>query len=207
MSNASSSPAPIAAKIDLVPLYTIIGRLNLPGAALAVIPPDATPSLALDALVRAGYGTAALRLVAHSLPKREAVWWACMCAEHTAPDPLPQAELAVAHSAQAWVRRPHDEAGFAAYALAERCGMRSAECWTAVAANWCGSTLSGPGLPPVAPPPHLPGIAVYGAVALALARAPAEQHPAVTARFISSARDIATGGAGRLRRDEPMMLA
>jgi hypothetical protein len=146
MSNASSSPAPIAAKIDLVPLYTIIGRLNLPGAALAVIPPDATPSLALDALVRAGYGTAALRLVAHSLPKREAVWWACMCAEHTAPDPLPQAELAVAHSAQAWVRRPHDEAGFAAYALAERCGMRSAECWTAVAANWCGSTLSGPGL-------------------------------------------------------------
>ncbi len=207
MSNASASPALAAAKIDLLPLDTIIGRLNLPADVLAVIPPDATPSLALDALVRAGHGTAALRLVAHSLPKREAVWWACMCAEHTAPDPRPQAELAVARSAQAWVRRPHDEAGFAAYTLAERCGMQSAECWTAVAAKWCGSTLSGPGLPPVAPPPHLPGVAVYGAVALALARVPAEQQPAVTARFIGSARDIAAGGAGRLRRDEPVAPA
>ena len=39
-----------------------------------------------DAIVRletAGFASEAVRMMAHSLPKREGVWWACMCAANT----------------------------------------------------------------------------------------------------------------------------
>jgi hypothetical protein len=68
-----------------------------------------------------------LKLVAHCMPARKAVWWTCMYAQHTAPcvvaDPNREAVLA----AQAWGRRRADEDRRAAYSHAERSNFQTLE--------------------------------------------------------------------------------
>src|SRR3977135_3816718 len=67
---------------------------------------------ALEALARleqAGFLIEATRLVAHAMPAREGVWWACACSRHTAPSGAnPAAETTVRDAAEEWGRRPTD---------------------------------------------------------------------------------------------------
>lgn len=83
-------------------------------------------------------------------------------------------------------------------ALAEAIGFQTPEAWAAVGAFWSGGSISPPEQPPVAPPAHLTGVAVAGAVALAAVRGDAGRQLARLTRFLASAREIAAGGAGRL---------
>ncbi len=74
---------------------------------------------ALDRLQKAGLLIEATRLIAHALPPREAVWWACACSRHTAASGTNSStEAQVRDAAEEWVRKPHrrapsqcDEAG------------------------------------------------------------------------------------------------
>ncbi len=157
---------------------------------------------ALEALARleqAGFLIEATRLVAHAMPAREAVWWACACSRHTAPSGAnPAAETAVRDAAEEWVRRPTDEHRRAAMKQAETSGFGSPEAWAAVAAFWSGDSMAPPEAPKVPPQPHFTGLAVAGAVALAAARGPATRREARLQRFLASAKDIAAGGVGRI---------
>src|SRR5262245_9855299 len=61
---------------------------------------------ALDRLEKAGLLVEATRLIAHALPAREAVWWACACSRHTAGSGSnPSAETQVREAAEEWVRK------------------------------------------------------------------------------------------------------
>ena len=96
---------------------------KLSGALARVLPhlqldAEARPALAgcddslaaLDRLEQAGLLIEATRLVAHALPAREAVWWACACSRHTAPSGAnPALETTLRDAAEEWVRRPTDE--------------------------------------------------------------------------------------------------
>ncbi len=66
-------------------LAAIRPHLTLEAGADAVAKACTQVPEALDRLTAGGFLIEATRLVAHALPKREAVWWACMCAIHTAP--------------------------------------------------------------------------------------------------------------------------
>ena len=154
---------------------------------------------ALDRLEQAGLLDEAARLVAHALPPREAVWWACACSRHTAPSGTnPEAETTVRAAAEEWVRRQTDELRRAAMSEAEKTGFNSPEAWAAVAAFWSGDSMAPLEAPKVPPQPHFPGLAVAGSVALAAVRGKAVRREARLKRFLMSARDIANGGAGRL---------
>src|SRR6188474_1412912 len=103
---------------------------------------------ALDRLERAGLLIEATRLVAHALPPREAVWWACACSQHTASsgdNPAVEAKLRAA--AEEWVRHQTDELRRAAMAEAEKAGFSSSEAWAAVAAFWSGDSMAPPEVP------------------------------------------------------------
>ena len=54
-------------------------ELTEPEAADVVIP-DTAPQISIERLMEAGYYQDAIKLLAHGLPKREAVWWACLAA-------------------------------------------------------------------------------------------------------------------------------
>ena len=157
---------------------------------------------ALEALARleqAGHLIEATRLVAHAMPAREAVWWACACSRHTALSGAnPTAETTLRDAAEEWVRRPTDEHRRAAMKQAEAAGFASPEAWAVVAAFWSGDSMAPPEAPKVPPQPHFTGLAVAGAVALAAARGPATRREARLQRFLAAAKDIASGGVGRI---------
>jgi len=157
---------------------------------------------ALDRLEKAGLLIEATRLVAHALPAREAVWWACACSRHTAASGAdPATEARVRDAAEEWVRKQTDVHRRTAMKQAEAVGFGSAEAWAAVGAFWSGDSMAPPEAPKVPPQPHFTGLAVAGSVALAAARGPALRRDDRLRRFLLSAKDVAAGGAGRLEAE------
>lgn len=193
---------PALAKIEGVDLAGIAGLIDPPPEARETMMRSAGPGEALDELARAGFLIEATRLLAHALPKREAVWWACMCARHVPQPDLPAADAKALETAEQWVRRQTDELRREAMDYAQESGFSTPECWAAVAAFWSGDSMSPVGQPAVPPAPHLAGRAVAGAVALASVRTRPERASARLRNFLASGREIASGGSGRLAPEE-----
>ena len=182
-----------------VALPPLLPRLELDADCATLVEGAATAEAAIARLEAAGRLIEACRVVAHALPKREAVWWACMCARGAAPDAAQTADdLAALAAAEGWVRRPEEALRRAAMLAAEGASFRSTEAWAAVGAFWSGGSMGPEGQPVVPPPEHLTGVAVSGAVVLAAVRAEVNTHAARLGRFLASARDIGLGGAGRV---------
>jgi hypothetical protein len=176
----------------------------------AALPPEAASSLqgcsdiesALDCLESAGFALEATRLLAHALPKREGVWWACMCASVTSPPDLPEQDRLAQECAEQWVRRQSEDLRREAMAYAEAGGCSTAEAWTAVAAFWSGDSIAPVGERAVTPLPFQPGSAVAAAVSLAAVRGDGKRYPERLKQFLGSGRDIAAGGNGRLAPEQ-----
>lgn len=162
---------------------------------------DSVPA-ALDLLMERNLMQESIRLLAHAIPRREGVWWVCMCARHTAPDETTPADAAALEAAELWVRRPSDENRRAAFVRAEEARFSTPEAWACVAAFWSGDSMSPLGQPAVPPAPHLGGLAIAGAVALASVRLHPGRQAARLASFVTNAREIAGGGTGRLPVEE-----
>jgi hypothetical protein len=154
--------------------------------------------VAIQRLEDAGFVTEAAKVMAHALPKRECVWWACMCARHTTPPDLGEADAAAVSAAETWVRHQTDESRRDAFDHAQRANFSTAEAWAAVAAFWSGDSMSPLGQPKTPPAPHLAGTAAIGSVTLAAVRIHPARRDDRLRRFLGSARDIAGGGVGRL---------
>lgn len=193
--------APVANKLAR-PIEPILPFLELDPATTAELAKLPHAAQGLESLLTGDRTADALRLIAHALPKREAVWWACMCARAVPalePNAL-DAEALVA--AELWVRRPDETSRRATMEIAQKGGFRSAESWAAVGAFWSGGSMSAEGQPEVLPAEHLTGVAVVGAIMLAAMRHTPERAPLRFNRFVASARDIAGGGAGRIPPEE-----
>jgi hypothetical protein len=179
-------------------LAALMPHLALSPEAAAAIAGCTQVPVALERLEQAGFLTEATRLVAHALPKREAVWWACMCVSHTAPPDLPSIDRAACEAAEEWVRQQTDKTRRIAFDHAQAGGCKSPEAWAAIAAFWSGDSMSPEGQPAVPPAAHLAGRAAAGAVALASVRGDVTRRQARLRRFLESGRNIAAGGPGRL---------
>lgn len=181
------------------PLAPLLPRLDLAPEVAAVLDGARTAAEGIERLEAQGFRNDAIRLAAHALPRREAVWWACMCAA-AVPDPaLPPADASACAAAEAWVRKPVDDAlRRAAWEAAQATAFGSPEAWAAVGAFWSGGSMAPEGQPAVPPAEHLTGVAVSGAVVMAAVRGHPERADARFGRFLASARDIAAGGAGRM---------
>jgi hypothetical protein len=170
----------------------------LPVGATACVQGCSAVAEALDRLEQGGFLIEAARLLAYALPRREAVWWACMCAAHTAPADLAEPDRLAREAAELWVRQQGDKNRRAAMRLAEATTFETPEAWAAVAVFWCGDSIAPEDQPPVPPAPHVAGKAVAGAVALAAVRSDPKRQTARLKRFLDSGRSIAAGGSGRL---------
>ncbi len=117
---------------------------------------DQAPRSFLDALIEAGEFPDAVRFLAHALPKREAVWWACLCAREAAGADPPEPVAAALRAAEAWVADPSEENRRAAVARGRggRAAAPPAGC-AAAAAFWSGGSL-GPARRPGRPPRRVP---------------------------------------------------
>jgi len=185
------------------PLAPLLPRLELDAHAAGLLASVQTAAEGVLRLEGAGLYAEAARLSAHALPKREAVWWACMCAAAVPDAALPPEDAAARLAAEAWVRKPADESlRRAAWDAAQLTAFSTPEAWAAVGAFWSGGSMSPEGQPVVPPAEHLTGVAVSGAVVMAAVRGLPQRAPERLARFLVAARDIAAGGAGRIAPEE-----
>lgn len=173
--------------------------LALTPQAAALLKPQASVAEFLSALLTAELMTDAVGVMAQALPKREAVWWACLAARTLVDAQTPPGVVIAVEAAEAWVYQPSDETRRTAMDRAQATKFDHPGVWAAVGAFWSGGSMAPPNLPAVPPAEHLTGVAVAGAVNLsAVMRQPAQAKEKLKG-FLSQAIDIANGGNGRQR--------
>lgn len=112
-------------------------------------------------------------LLAHVLPRREAVWWAWSCARDVSESPSPETTAAL-ESTSKWIVEQTDEHRRAAGDAAGKLDFDSAAAMAALAAFMCGDTLGPADAPPAPPPPTAAPQAITGSICMAAAAGEAE---------------------------------
>jgi hypothetical protein len=149
--------------------------------AQALLAPGLTPLGYVLALEENKHALDAVNFIAHGLPEREAVWWACQSAR-TVAEKLNSAERAALAAAEAWVRSPSPEKKAAAAAAAAKTEFKGPGGWAAQAAGWTQDPAPlkpAPKSADAAPPPVLTPPAVGGAILLAAGLAGKSPMPEV----------------------------
>lgn len=187
-------------KITAMAAGDIARQAKLSEKAEALLTGGAAPAAYLGALMEAGLDADAVRFLAFALPKREAVWWACLAARDAlATDNRPEVAACLA-AAEAWVYRPDDEKRRQMLPLAEAIGFETPAGYAALAAYWSGGSIAPPDAPEVPPDPSLTPTMAGAAVLVAATKPDPVKAPAKHKLAIVRAVDIANGGNGRLQQ-------
>ena len=109
----------------------------------------------------------AIRFIAHALPRREAVWWAWVCARKVAgAEPAPAIKAAL-DATERWIVQPTEEHRRQALHFGEAADYGTPAGCAALAAFMSAGSLAPPNAPPVAPDEFMTAKAVAGSVTLA----------------------------------------
>ena len=167
-------------------------------AARALLAPELAPAAYLRLLIDAAHYMDAVRFLARALPKREATWWACLCARSTlGENPAPEMVRAL-ELAEQWVHKPTEEQRRLTFPAAQAGQFGHPASWAAMAAFWSGGSLAPPDVPVVPPAENLTAKAVAGAVMLAAVLTEPEKSETKYRLFLEQGIDIACGGTGRV---------
>src|SRR5262245_34804746 len=154
--------------------------------------PGQTAGQFLGELVATADFPRAGRFLAAALPKREAVWWACLCVRQSPASSGPPAEAAL-RAAERWAGDPTDDHRRAAFAAAEAAGVGTPAGCAALAAFLSGGSLAPPTVAEVPPAEHLTASAVAGAVALAAVAGQPERAAERYQTFFALGTEVARG--------------
>jgi hypothetical protein len=156
-----------------------------PEGAKALLP-AMDPAAFFDALSAGSHFGDAVNLLAHGLGRREAVWWACLCAKATIGDAPAPASAAALAAAETWCWKPTEENRRAAHAAAEAAQFKTAAAWAAMGAFWSGGSMAPASAPqPVPPGPFLTAKAVSTSITLAAVQREPEKGPARYKDFLA----------------------
>jgi len=175
----------------------VAAMCDLETEATELLDPKLDATAYLERLQKKELYLDAVRFLAAALPKREAVWWACICVrQHLAEPAEPKQKMAL-EAAEAWVYKPGEELRRAAEAAAEVATYDSPAAWAATAVFWSGGSLGPEGQPVVPPGEDLTAKAVAGAVLLTAAELEPDKMIPCYQDFLGRGRNIAAGGDGR----------
>jgi len=167
-----------------------------PGAAetLGEVPDDVSPLDHIANLAAGENPIPALFFAGLALPKREAVWWACLVMRgmHLTSGDAGEG-LALA---EAWARKPEENERRAAGQFAEEMYFQGAGAWVAFAAFTTSGSLAPAGLQTVPPPPETSGTAAAMAVIMATESDDPGTRLSNIGAAIECAREFALGGDG-----------
>jgi predicted component of type VI protein secretion system len=109
----------------------------------------ATSDELIEKLARQEKFQDALRLRAHLLTKRQAVWWGCLCVRDELDQPLPAPQLAPLKAAAAWVGEPDEEHRRTAENEAAAVKFSGIGATLALSAFWSNGSIAPEGNPEV----------------------------------------------------------
>jgi hypothetical protein len=136
----------------------------------------------------------AILFAALTLPKRESVWWGCICVRGMRLiDPKVQEGLV---AAEAWAHNPEEDERRAAGLIAEAHNFTGPGAWIAFAAFTSGGSLSDAGLQAVPPPSDACARSVFAAIMQAVRDDNPHQRVNNTRCCMESFREFAEGGKG-----------
>ena len=150
----------------------------------------------LELLISNKFYMDAINLLSHSLPKREAVWWACICAKKhkkSVNDELYNKALA---AAEKWVYDPSEKNRRVAEFYAEKSQYESAASWVAAAAFWSGDSIMPEGEPVVAPAQYLYSHAIRGCIITCVGMDDGTEPDDRYKTYLTHGINIAKGGNG-----------
>jgi hypothetical protein len=127
------------------------------------------------------------------LPKREAVWWACLCAREGCGADLAPAAGAAVLASERWVAEPIEENRRAAMAAAEAATFGTPAGCAALAAFLSGGSLGPPNVEPIPPGEDLTARAVAGAILLAAVVREPEKAPQKFQSFLARGLEVLHG--------------
>jgi hypothetical protein len=184
-------------KIQIHRATDVAAMFSLSDGAKAALTTEVSSGDFLETLVKHAHWTDAVRFLAHALPPRETVWWACTCARATLPKDAAPEVVAALQAAEAWVFRPSEENRRAAMQKAETAGFDTPSAWSAVSVFWSGGSMAPPGAPPVAPAERLCATAATSSIILAAVQTEPQLADEKYKRFLDVGIDVANGGSGR----------
>ena len=159
----------------VVTVKNLCEQAKLGDPAKALLKDEHTSRQFLELLVGKELFPDATRLLAFTLPKREAVGWGCLCVRHSlgTEDAAQISKTQVA--AERWVSNPDEGNRQAAKAAVPEDGPESPSDLLALAAFYSGGSVVAPDLDPVPPPDHVTAQFVAGAVVIAAVKTQPEK--------------------------------
>jgi hypothetical protein len=131
-----------------------------------------------------------LTFMAFALLARHGVWWGHECLK-AMPDLLTDQDRRMMGLITDWVADQGDDSRYAAMDAGMRAESHGPGVWLALAAGWSGGSMSGRGLPPVAPPPGATGQALNAGIVSALARVPQDVRRRMIDHYATMAQVLA----------------
>jgi hypothetical protein len=180
-------------KISMKSASDVCARFELGEEARPLLRPGLTPAQYLDLLMDKQHYQDAARFLAHGLPKREAVWWACACAKTAAGANTARAVSAAIKAAERWATDPSEEHRRATMPAAEEARFGSPAGCAALAAFFSGGSLGPPNVADIPPADTLTADAVAGAVMMAVVIHEPEKATEKYRTFLGRGIDIANG--------------
>ncbi|WP_043319670.1 hypothetical protein [Microbulbifer sp. HZ11] len=158
---------------------------------------DTAPEISILRLMEAACYGDAVKLLARGLPKREAVWWACLCTRDIETPETDENNRKALMAAENWVKKPSEERRLICKQMGEATKYKTPASWAATAASWCHGSMAGPDEPVVEAPEHLYAHAVAGSVSLAAVMLDPVNPEQPFERYLQQGLDLARGGNGK----------
>jgi hypothetical protein len=172
---------------DLTPLFPLSDE------AKKALEESLSVSAYLERLLKQQLHMDAVRLLAHALPKREAVWWACQCARSVlGANPPPRIAEAL-QVAEKWVKNPTEDNRRPGLAAAESAELGNPAGCACLAAFFSGGSLAPPNVPVVPPGETLTAQTAGNAVLLAAVIREPEKAPERYVQFLKEGIRVAEG--------------
>lgn len=155
--------------------------------------PEELPLVYCGRLLAPETGAEAVRFLAHTLPRREAVWWAARSVRSLLGQAADTGGLKGVELAESWVREPDEPTRRAALEFGLAADQAAPGTWAALAAAWSGGGLT-LGQHTANAPADTTGRCAMVAVTLASCGLPAKQRWAATRVCIEAGMRFAAGG-------------
>jgi hypothetical protein len=168
-------------------------HFELSDVAKGLLQPEIKPRPFLEVLIEKRLDDDAVMLMAHAMPKREAIWWACQCIRLANGATLAPPASGLIAEAEAWVAKPTDELRRKTFEMAEGANFDPPAGFLGMAVFFSSGSLSLPNLPPVPPKEHLAAGMVGNAVKVAALAQGAGKATEYFPKFFALGFDVAAG--------------
>jgi hypothetical protein len=183
----------VLTKISAKTAAEVCGLYGLSTSAQKLLRADLTPQQFVEMLFQAGLYVDAFDFLAHALPKRDAIWWACLGVRHALGSTLPPEQFAALKAAVEWVLEPDEPKRRAAQAAAQTAGYATPAACAAVAVFGSGGSLGPGNFPDVPPEPTMTAQAVSRGIILASVRVDSRTITEVQRELVELGIAIAEG--------------